>query len=201
MSESSAGTARSDRLGRTLAERPWILLIGLFLVTAVALRLEGRLWWCNCGLESFWTSDAWGPRTSQALFDPYSFTHLLHGLVLFWVLWMVPAIRRSRWLVVITLAIEALWEVIENSAYVINRYRTATAALGYEGDTVANALGDIVWCWLGIVVARRIGFRWTVALFVVTEAILVVWFRDSLLLNVVMLLYPIDAVARWQMSS
>jgi hypothetical protein len=95
---------------------------------------------------------------------------------------------------------EALWEVFENSAFVIERYRTATMAQGYSGDTIANSLGDILSCALGFVLARRLGFRGSIFLFLATEAVLLLWIHDSLLLNVVMLIHPIDAIKAWQTS-
>jgi uncharacterized protein DUF2585 len=98
----------------------------------------------------------------------------------------------------IAISIEALWEVVENSRFVIERYREETVALGYQGDTVVNSLTDILLCGLGFALARRLGFRRTVALFVLTEAALVLWIRDNLSLNVLMLIYPIDAVKEWQ---
>lgn len=99
------------------------------------------------------------------------------------------------WLAV---SIEAVWEVLENSEFVIRRYREETAALGYQGDTIVNSLGDILVWGLGFVVARRLGLRRTAALFVVTEVALAVWIRDNLSLNVLMLIYPIEAVKEWQ---
>lgn len=94
---------------------------------------------------------------------------------------------------------EALWEVLENSEYVINRYREATAALGYHGDTVVNSLGDIASCAVGFMLARRLGLWRSLALFVVTEAVLTIWIRDSLILEVLMLIHPVSAIKAWQL--
>jgi uncharacterized protein DUF2585 len=94
---------------------------------------------------------------------------------------------------------EAVWEVIENSEFVINRFREVTAALGYHGDTIINSLSDIAACAVGFMIARRLGLWRSVALFVVTEVVLAIWVRDSLLLEVLMLLRPIEAIKAWQM--
>ena len=102
------------------------------------------------------------------------------------------------WQLWLAVSIEAVWEVLENSEFVIRRYREETAALGYQGDTIVNSLGDILVWGLGFVVARRLGLRRTAALFVVTEVALAVWIRDNLSLNVLMLIYPIEAVKEWQ---
>lgn len=88
--------------------------------------------------------------------------------------------------------------MVENTEFVIQRYREQTAALGYQGDTVVNSLADILLCGLGFVLARHLGLRRTFALFVVTEVALAIWIRDNLSLNILMLIYPIDAVKEWQ---
>ena len=179
---------------------PWLAIAAVLGVTTVLLRAEGRLWWCKCGQPFLWVDDAWTSHNSQHLLDPYSFTHVLHGLVFYGVLaWWLP--RWSLpWRMWLAIAVEAAWELIENTEFVIQRYREATAALGYAGDTIANVLGDILTCSLGFVLARYLGFRWSAALFVLTEVVLLIWIRDSLLLNVVMLLYPLDAIKVWQQA-
>ena len=90
--------------------------------------------------------------------------------------------------------------MVENSEFVIRRYREATAALGYEGDTVVNSLGDVAACALGFLVALRLGAWRTLAVFLLVEALLLVWIRDSLLLNVLMLLHPVDSIRQWQVG-
>lgn len=175
--------------------------IGIVLLVQVAgLKLEGRLWWCECGRAFLWTSDAWGPHTSQHLADPYSLTHSLHGFLFCWVLaWLWPRLSFGQAAFAATI-IEAIWELIENSAFVIDRYRTATAALGYVGDTIANSLGDSLFCLAGFALAWRIGGRWSAALFVAVEVVLLVTIRDNLTLNVLMLLMPLDTIRDWQMG-
>ena len=97
-----------------------------------------------------------------------------------------------------TVLFASSWEMLENSAFIIQRYRHATMSLHYLGDSIANSLGDIVSCGVGFVLARALGFRWSVVLFLVTEAVLLLWIRDDLLLNVIMLIYPVGAIKRWQ---
>lgn len=180
--------------------RHWAALAVTAIVVAMVaiVRLEGRVWFCECRTLLFWIADAYSSHTSQHLLDPYSLTHFQHGLIFYWTLaWLAPKWSWQARLVAAT-AIEALWEVAENSEFVINRYREATAALGYAGDSVINSLGDVLACIIGFAVAGKIGWRWTLALFIGIEAGLVLWIRDSLLLNVLMLLYPIEAVKNWQ---
>jgi uncharacterized protein (DUF2062 family) len=95
--------------------------------------------------------------------------------------------------------IEAVWEVVENTDAVIQRYRTVTASLDYLGDTVANSVGDILSFAVGVAIAHYLGFWRSLGLFLVTELVLGIWIRDSLLLNILMLLYPVDAIRAWQM--
>jgi hypothetical protein len=139
----------------------------------------------------------WSPDNSQHLFDPYSFTHLLHGFVLAGlVAWATPRLS-VPWQLCLAIALEAGWEAIENTPFVIGRYR-ATAALGYEGDAIVNSLGDILACGLGVLLARWLGVRRSLLVFAVVETALLVWIRDSLLLNVVMLIHPFGWIKAWQ---
>lgn len=177
---------------------PWLAVLPLLAATAFVLRLLGRLWICDCGRFRVWTGEAWGAETSQQLFDPYSLTHVLHGFALAGLLALVAPRLAAAWRLALAVALEAAWEIVENTSYVIERYREATAALGYTGDTVVNSLGDIAACGLGFEIARRLGWRLTLAAFALVEIALLVLIRDSLLLNVLMLVYPSDAVRAWQ---
>ena len=177
---------------------PWLAIVVVLVGVAYQLRSQGRLWWCSCDYLLLWSGDPWSSDNSQHLLDPYSFTHVLHGFVFCGLLALIPLRLTEVWQLWLAVSIEAVWEVVENSQTVIERYREETAALGYQGDTIVNSLADIFLCGIGFVLARRLGFRPTVALFVVTEVALAVWIRDNLSLNVLMLIYPIEAVKEWQ---
>jgi hypothetical protein len=177
---------------------PWLVALLIVSLAAIELRLQGRMWVCACARARVWTPDAWSPETSQHLFDPYSFTHLLHGFAFCGLLALTAPRLAARWRLCIAVALESLWEIVENTDAVINRYREATAALGYAGDTILNSVGDVVACGVGFVLARRLGWRLTLVAFAVIELILIFWIRDSLLLNVLMLLHPSDAIRSWQ---
>lgn len=175
-----------------------ILTLAVLFTTVFSLRGLGRRWWCASGDLTPWTSDAWSRHTSQHLFDPYSFTHVLHGLVLYGLLsWGLPKLA-GRWRFLLTLALEAIWEVFENTNYIIDRYRATTAAIGYEGDSIWNSLGDITACAAGFLIAMRLGLRRSAIVFVAVELVLLFWVRDSLVLNIVLLLYPIETLKIWQ---
>ncbi|HEX4588437.1 MAG TPA: DUF2585 family protein [Gemmataceae bacterium] len=175
------------------------LAVALILAAQVALlRVEGRRWWCACGSPNLWTSDAHGPHNSQHLFDPYSFSHVTHGVLLCGFLWLVARRLSVAWRFCLTVAVEVAWEVAENSNAVIDRFRAGTAALGYRGDTVANSLGDVLSCTVGFWLARRLGLWRSIALIVVIEVGLLFWIRDNLVLDVLTLLHPVDAIGAWQ---
>jgi hypothetical protein len=123
---------------------------------------------------------------------------VLHGFLLCGLVALIAPQLSAVWQLWLAVSIEAVWEVLENSEFVIRRYREQTAALGYHGDTVVNSLGDILVCGVGFVLAHRLGFRRTFALFVLTEVFLAFWIRDNLTLNVLMLIHPIEAVKEWQ---
>jgi hypothetical protein len=132
------------------------------------------------------------------LADWYSPSHLIHGLLFYWLLWL--AVRRwpveRRFLV--ALAIEVGWELIENTPLIINRYREATMALGYTGDSVINSLSDIAMMALGFLLARRLPIWASMMLAMVLELAALVVIRDNLTLNIIMLLAPSDTIRAWQ---
>ena len=177
---------------------PSLAIVVVLVVAAYQLRSQGRLWWCSCDYLLLWSGDPWSSDNSQHLLDPYSFTHVLHGFLFCGLIALVFPRLRGAWQLWLAVSMEAAWEVVENSRFVIERYRKETAALGYQGDTIVNSLADILLCGVGVLLASRLGFRRTVALFVVTEVALAVWIRDNLSLNVLMLIYPLEAVKEWQ---
>jgi hypothetical protein len=186
-----------------LPAKLWLLfaILAMLVITAILLRLQGRLWICACGKVLVWTGNICSSDNSQHVFDPYAFTHVLHGFLFFWLItWLAPRLR-SEWQLLIATAVEAAWEVFENTNFIIDRYREETAALGYNGDTVVNSSGDILCCIVGFLVAQRLGLRRSLIVFLALEIVLIAWIRDSLLLEILMLTYPIDAIKAWQMCA
>ena len=177
---------------------PWFAIVLVLMGTVLLLRGQGRLWLCSCDYLLLWSGDPWSSDNSQHLLDPYSFTHLLHGFLLYGLLALALPRPSVAWRLSLAVSIEAAWELIENSEFVIRRSREETAALGYHGDTIVNSLGDIFVCGLGFLLAQRLGFRSALAVFVLTEVALAVLIRDNLTLNVVMLVHPIEAIKEWQ---
>ena len=157
------------------------------------------MFFCACGEFKFWVGDTCSSSNSQQLFDPYSFTHILHGILLFWLVLLLFRKLTPNWQLLLALALEAAWEVFENTRFVIDHYRTETAALGYQGDTVVNSFGDLACALAGFLVARQLGLRRSLALFVVVEVVLLIWIKDSLMLQLLMLLRPVASIKFWQM--
>ena len=177
----------------------WVGIVTVLVLTTLLLRGEGRLWICACGRFSIWSGEICSTNNSQQFLDPYSFTHVLHGILYFWMLiWIVPRLTLS-WRLWLSITMAAAWEVFENSNFIINRYREDTAALGYTGDTIVNSFGDILCAVLGFMIAQRLGFKRSLIFFLGTELILLFWIRDSLVLEIVMLIHPVNAIKLWQM--
>src|ERR1041384_8631577 len=122
------------------------------------------------------------------------------GLLLLLVRFLVKRENSTSWRLVIAIALEGLWEIVENSNAVIDRYREATAALGYRGDTVINSMGDILCCSMGLLIARKLGWLRSLPIFIATEVVLEFWIRDSLVLEIIMLIHPFEVIKRWQLG-
>ena len=179
-----------------------IVAAGVVLLSMIVLlRAQGRLFLCACGYFEIWTSDTCSSNNSQQLFDPYSLTHVSHGFLFFYLVMLLFRRLSRGWQLLLAFALEAAWEVFENSSFVIDRYRTATAALGYQGDTVVNSIGDLACALIGFLIARQVGIRNSLILFVLIEVILLLWIHDSLLLQILMLIRPIEAIKSWQMCA
>ena len=184
----------------TADKKPYYAVTVLIAIAIVVLRLQGRVWWCQAGDYAPWSWENWSTHNSQHFIDAYSFTHVLHGVVEFWLIGLVFTRLPLAWRFFIAVFIESTWEVVENTSYVIQRYREATMSLDYFGDSVINSVADIFCCALGFWIAWKLRFWKSLALFVLTELVLILTIRDSLIINVIMLLWPIDAIKQWQVG-
>lgn len=167
----------------------------------VALYFQGRVWWCSVGDLSVWSSEIWTTHNSQHFVDPYTFTHILHGILYFWLAQLFFGKLPLGWRFVLVVSIECGWEILENSNFVIERYRSATISLDYYGDSILNSLADVLSCSLGAFLAYKLNFWRSLLYFVLTEVLLLFWIRDNLTLNVIMLIYPIEMIKNWQSGS
>lgn len=170
----------------------------LVVIFLMLLYLEGRPAWCKTG-PALWSA-AWTHCTSQNFLDPYSFTHMLHGVIFFWALRPLSNHVPLAWRLAIAMSLEIGWEVVENSPWVIERYRQDTASLDYTGDSILNAVGDLFSTIVGFAAAARFTWKVSAALFAVIELALLFFVRDNLTLNVWMLVLPSDAIRNWQLS-
>jgi len=161
----------------------------------------GRLPFGPDGRFGLWESNIWSSAQSQRVADPYSFSHIVHGLLFYGALWLVARRVPIRYRFLMAVLLEAGWEILENSPIIINRYREATIALGYEGDSVLNSCSDIVMMSLGFLLAVRARLWMSVVALLLMEIGCLVVIRDNLTLNILMLVHPVEAIRTWQMGS
>jgi uncharacterized protein DUF2585 len=195
--------------GAALAALRWRLgarldVVIVAAIVGVAMFLEhemGRTPTYAKGPVRLWSGDIHSDQNSQQIFDPYSFTHVVHGAAFYG---LSRAVLRGAGFgptAIFTATLEAAWEVYENTDTVVDRYRSETISLGYYGDSMLNSFFDIVACLFGLALAWRRPARITLAWVVVIEVVLALWIRDNLTLNIVMLIHPIRAIKAWQMGA
>ena len=172
----------------------------IMIVTAVLEYSMGRLPFCKCGTISIWSGNIWSNQNSQQLADPYSFTHVLHGVLFYSLLWLLFGKRLPAGMrLLLAVCVESGWELLENSSFIIDRYRAATISLDYYGDSIFNSMSDILAMALGFELARRLPVRVCVIGAIALELFLLWWIRDNLTINIIMLIHPIEAIKQWQM--
>jgi len=183
--------------------RRWVYAIAAMVVVGAAASIElamGRVPICTCGYVKFWHGVVNSSENSQHISDWYTFSHVIHGIGFYVLLWSVarPLPPGVRFLLAVVL--EVTWEVFENTPFVINRYRAATISLDYYGDSILNSISDIVSMMWGFWIARRAPLWLSVGLVIVLEVMVVLIIRDNLTLNILMLIHPFEAIKRWQLG-
>jgi hypothetical protein len=177
------------------------IIIVIAFLTSLVLYSFGRELWCPAGDLLPWSFDLWSRHNSQHLLDWYTPSHISHGLLFALLLRAVLSERGLKYGLSAAVLLESGWEILENSSFIINRYRESTIALDYFGDSILNSLSDVMWCMLGYRVAVALPAWKVLSIFLAFELITLVFIRDNLTLNVIMLIWPIEAIKTWQMGA
>lgn len=191
----------ANRKEKSLLNRQNVAVAAAVMASVAAVeRLMGRSLLGPDGRFGWWEGNILSSECSQRFADPYSLSHIVHGIVFYALLWSFARKSSPRTRLMMALALEAGWEILENSPFIIGRYREATIALGYVGDSVLNSLSDILMMAVGYTFAAKWKPWASAAAVLALELGCALWIRDNLLLNVVMLIHPFSAIKQWQIA-
>lgn len=182
----------------TVTRTQAVIVVAIIVAAAVALYAMGHPLICTCGYIKLWHFDVVSAENSQHLIDWYTPSHIIHGFLFYAVLWLVAPRLSFGAKLIIAVLVEASWEVIENTDFVINHYREMTISLDYYGDSVINSVSDILFMILGFLLAAWLPVWLTILLAIALELFVGVMIRDNLTLNVLMFVWPLDSILEWQ---
>lgn len=187
-------------LGTWSIGRILIAVTGLLALQAIVLAFMGQPAICPCGVVRFWVGTVSGPENSQQLTDWYTFSHVIHGIALYFLIWLVMPRAPVGMRLALAVGLEVSWEVFENTPFVIERYRQQALAQGYFGDSIVNSLTDTFAAIAGFLAAYRLPIWGSVALVLAMELFVGFMINDNLILNIIQLIHPMPAISNWQLS-
>lgn len=201
MSAAEASLSPEGRRGVAVWTLAALLVAAAFGLTLYAM---GRSLICPCGTIEIWHGAANDSGTSQHISDWYALSHIIHGFIFFWIAHLIGRWRGKALgfglAMTLAIAVEGGWELLENSSFIIDRYRETTASDLYAGDSVLNSMADIGFMALGFLIARVAPVWTVVAAAIAMELVAIYVIRDNLTLNVLMILWPLDAIRDWQQA-
>ncbi len=172
--------------------------LSLILGQALVLHLFGQPLFCACGVFKLWEGDVFSAGNSQQLSDWYSFSHVIHGFLFYFFTWIlfpkVPALQR----LLLAVGLEMTWEILENTPWIINKYREQALAQGYAGDSIINSVSDLLMMLFGFVLAWRFPV-WSIIVLALGFELFTGWaIHDNLTLNILNFIHHFEFISEWQ---